>query len=164
MAESSRVNINRRMLDRAIGSRASGVPQAFEKIGKDAVRIARKRASGDLVEVRTDTYRRSLEYRLNPNGTGVTLQVGALQAKGKQRLVADIIEGGSKPHIIRPRNPNGVLIFTPGSVVSVGNRNGRLVVVAKEVRHPGTRPNYLVWNATMDALSRYARLRPGARR
>ena len=42
-----------------------------------------------------------------------------------------ILEGGSRPHVIRPRNPDGFLRFT--------GRDGT-VVYAKRVQHPGTRP------------------------
>lgn len=52
------------------------------------------------------------------------------------------VVNGTRPHIIRPRRPNGVLRFTIG---------GR-VVYAKFVSHPGTRPNNFMIEALRQAL------------
>jgi hypothetical protein len=52
------------------------------------------------------------------------------------------VTGGTRPHVIRPRNPNGVLRF---------EINGR-VVYAKFVNHPGTRPNRFMIDALRQAL------------
>lgn len=49
---------------------------------------------------------------------------------------------GTRPHIIRPRRPGGVLRFTIG---------GR-VVYARYVNHPGNRPNDFLTNALRQAL------------
>lgn len=43
---------------------------------------------------------------------------------------AAYIEDGTRPHIIRPKKPGGVLVFT--------NKAGQLIF-AKQVHHPGTR-------------------------
>ena len=52
------------------------------------------------------------------------------------------VVNGTRPHIIRPRRPNGALRFTIG---------GR-VVYAKFVNHPGTRPNSFMIEALREAL------------
>jgi hypothetical protein len=49
---------------------------------------------------------------------------------------------GTRPHQIRPRNPNGVLRFTVGGQV----------VYAKLVNHPGTRRNDYLRDALRFAL------------
>jgi hypothetical protein len=50
--------------------------------------------------------------------------------------------GGTRPHRIQPRRPNGVLRFTV---------NGQ-VVYAKYVMHPGTKPNDFLREALRAAL------------
>lgn len=57
-------------------------------------------------------------------------------------LATIYVVNGTRPHIIRPRRPNGVLRFTV---------NGR-VVYAKYVNHPGTRPNRFMIEALREAL------------
>ncbi len=52
------------------------------------------------------------------------------------------VVSGTRPHIIRPRRPGGVLRFTVG---------GR-VVYARIVHHPGTRPNGFLLEALRAAL------------
>lgn len=52
------------------------------------------------------------------------------------------VVNGTRPHIIRPRRPGGVLRFTVG---------GR-VVYARYVNHPGTRPNDFLTDALRQAL------------
>ncbi len=52
------------------------------------------------------------------------------------------VVNGTRPHIIRPRRPGGVLRFTVG---------GR-VVYARYVSHPGTRPNDFLTDALRAAL------------
>lgn len=52
------------------------------------------------------------------------------------------VVNGTRPHIIRPRRPGGVLRFTIG---------GR-VVYARFVNHPGTRPNGFMIEALRQAL------------
>jgi hypothetical protein len=51
------------------------------------------------------------------------------------------VVNGTRPHIIRPRRPEGVLRFTV---------NGR-VVYARYVNHPGTRPNRFLLEALREA-------------
>lgn len=52
------------------------------------------------------------------------------------------VTAGTRPHMIRPRRPGGVLRFTVG---------GR-VVYAKYVMHPGTKPNSFLKDALRAAL------------
>ncbi len=52
------------------------------------------------------------------------------------------VVNGTRPHIIRPRRPGGVLRFTVG---------GR-VVYARYVNHPGTKPNNFMIQALREAL------------
>lgn len=52
------------------------------------------------------------------------------------------VTGGTRPHIIRPRRPGGVLRFTVG---------GR-VVYARYVNHPGNKPNSFLRDALRAGL------------
>lgn len=52
------------------------------------------------------------------------------------------VTGGTRPHIIRPRRPGGVLRFTVDGQV----------VYARVVHHPGTKPNNFLIEALRAAL------------
>ena len=57
------------------------------------------------------------------------------------------VDKGTKPHIIRPKRPGGVLAFPsvstpktkPGRLRSGYGRKGKTIVFAREVHHPGTK-------------------------
>jgi len=59
-----------------------------------------------------------------------------------------MLEVGTKAHIIRPKKPRGILRFTtpfrsktiPNEIRSRQGSKGNTPVVARVVRHPGTRP------------------------
>lgn len=51
---------------------------------------------------------------------------------------ATYLENGTRPHIIRPKRPGGVLVFQ--------NKAGQ-TVFAREVHHPGTRPYRILTDA-----------------
>lgn len=57
---------------------------------------------------------------------------GQLMRVGSNVKHARLHHQGTRPHIIRPKDPKGVLIF----------RSGARVVTTRVVRHPGTRPNH----------------------
>lgn len=69
------------------------------------------------------TLRSSLEARLVGQGSSMEVQVGSWKVD-----YARYVEFGTKPHEIRPKNPDGVLVF------KVGGKTVR----AKVVHHPGT--------------------------
>lgn len=60
---------------------------------------------------------------------------------------ASHLEGGTAPHIIRPRKPGGVLRFQ--------TRDGN-IVFARFVRHPGTRATHFLSNAQLAAFEEFA--------
>lgn len=83
------------------------------------------------VGVRTGALRASLHMRHLRDTRGQFVRIGS--ALRYARMHHD----GTKPHLIKPKDPNGVLAFTT---------RGRLVVTHM-VRHPGTRANrYLTDN------------------
>lgn len=64
------------------------------------------------------------EHKADP--TGQTMIVGS------RNKVAFMHHEGTRPHVIRPKDEGGVLVF----------RSGARVVESREVRHPGTKPNH----------------------
>lgn len=56
---------------------------------------------------------------------------GAAVRVGSKLPYAYLHHEGSKPHVITPKEPDGVLIF----------RKGARVITSKMVMHPGTKPN-----------------------
>lgn len=58
---------------------------------------------------------------------------------------ATYLNNGTPPHVIRPRKPGGVLVFT--------NKAGQ-IVFAREVHHPGTRPYRILDDALRIGIAR----------
>ena len=59
------------------------------------------------------------------------------------------VEFGSPPHIIKPKNKKA-LKFKVGKAT----KKGKDIVFAKEVKHPGTRPNPFVRNTIQNKLTK----------
>jgi hypothetical protein len=107
------------------------------EVGRDLTRRATRVQIGAKRQVGKDTHRleRNIVKRWDrgPSGRGaaragdLVVQVGAWGMD-----YAYMHHQGTRPHIIRPRNPNGLLRFV---------KNGQ-VIFAKVVHHPGTAPNH----------------------
>lgn len=88
--------------------------------------------------------------RLAPGRMGRTIRAQIQRGPGGEfRGVVNVrhpaalyVTGGTRPHIIRPRRPGGVLRFMV---------NGQ-VVYARYVNHPGTKPNDFLLRALRAAL------------
>lgn len=89
---------------------------------RTGLRRAQSRAK-ILAPVDTGRLRASIQYEIRNRALGVT---GRLFSNVSY---ADMVHDGTRPHIIRPRRPGGVLRFTVDGQV----------VYARFVRHPGTR-------------------------
>ena len=100
-----------------------------------------------------ETIRILLRYadRNTPDKTG-TLRRGnqsEVSASGDYGRVfnqvpyANYVHGGTRPHVIRPRSPGGVLAFTIGGQM----------VFAKRVNHPGTKANPFYDHAVSQSAS-----------
>jgi hypothetical protein len=77
------------------------------------------------VGVRTGALRRSLRIEHEYSPLGATVKVGS------NLHYALMHHEGTRPHIITPKNPGGVLVFTKGTKL----------IRTQLVRHPGTKPN-----------------------
>lgn len=88
------------------------------------------------VPVRTGELQRSARYRTYERGDTAFVEVTYLADH------AIFVAEGTRPHVIVPRRPGGVLRF-PG--------RGGQIVFARRVNHPGTDPNPW-WD---DALERW---------
>ena len=76
-----------------------------------------------------------------------------------------MLEVGTKPHVIRPKKPRGILRFTvpfrsktiPNEIRSRKGSKGNTPVIARVVHHPGTKPRLWSkviakkWNAQIGA-------------
>ena len=100
-----------------------------------------------------DTIRILLRYadRNTPNKTG-TLRRGnqsEVIASGDYGRVfnqvpyANFVHGGTRPHVIRPRSPGGVLAF----------KIGGQMIFTKRVNHPGTKANPFYDHAVSQSTS-----------
>lgn len=92
-----------------------------------AILSAAKRQVG----VRTGALRSSLHMRHSRDTRGQFLKIGS------DLSYARLHHEGTRPHLIKPKEANGVLVF----------RTRGQLVITHLVRHPGTRPNrYLTDN------------------
>jgi HK97 gp10 family phage protein len=92
--------------------------------------------------VDTGTLRHSLGIRVHTNRVEIGPNLN-------QAPYAGYVEFGTKPHVIRPKKPGGVLVFTVGGTK----------VFAKKVNHPGTKPQPYVapaFQAWVDSLGTMA--------
>ena len=92
----------------------------MDRMGKRIVMGAKRQ-----VGVKTGVLRASIHMRHLGNVTGQYLWIGSRQPH------AYLHHEGTRPHIILPKNPGGVLVFA---------KAGR-VVRTSVVKHPGTKPN-----------------------
>lgn len=117
-------------------------------IGSRAVAIARQKASGEVVNIRTGDYRRSIRAEVVAGGTSSPLNV-------RCRVFSDVgyaavIEYGSKSHEIRARNAP-YLVFRVGYSQGTAGVSG-VIVRTKKVNHPGTKPTNLIETAVLEAV------------
>lgn len=105
----------------------SPLMRAFDRIGLKLVGyIKNNKLSGNPIKRRTGNLSRHIDYTVQQNGTQIVMKVGVV--RGEQDVpYAKFLEGGTRPHVIRPKNAR-VLAF------SVGGEQ----VFAKAVNHPGT--------------------------
>jgi hypothetical protein len=107
-------------------SPAGMVAKDLRRRGRELVKLARAQVGKD-----SGVLMRSIGYSLETGPNGLYIRVGS---NNRHALMH---HNGTRPHIIRPRRPNGMLRFSQGGVI----------VHRKLVHHPGTRPNpYLVDN------------------
>lgn len=120
----------------------------------DRTRIERMlRLPGGIVYRNMERRLRRVEaeaIRTAPGSMGRTIRAQVRRGPGGEfqgvvnvrHPAALYVTGGTRPHIIRPRRPGGVLRFTV---------NGQ-VVYARYVNHPGTRRNDFLKDALRAAL------------
>lgn len=112
--------INEAKLREELNTPAGELWKWLHKRGEKAV-IGAKRQVG----VQTGALKRSIHMKHTGNLTGQYLWIGSTRGH------ALVHHEGSKPHLITPNSPNQVLKFSRGS----------RVVFARQVMHPGTKPN-----------------------
>ena len=120
----------------------------------DRTRIERMlRLPGGIVYRNMERRLRRVEaeaIRTAPGSMGRTIRAQVRRGPGGEfqgvinvrHPAALYVTGGTRPHIIRPRRPGGVLRFTV---------NGQ-VVYARFVRHPGNKPNDFLIKSLRAAL------------
>ena len=100
------------------------------------------------VPVKTGKLRDSLRIEVDPDRVTI----------GPNQNIADYggyVEFGTKPHVIRPKKPGGVLVF---------KMNG-MTVYAKKVHHPGTkaqpfvRPAFEAWVDSLGTMAAEANIK-----
>jgi hypothetical protein len=114
------------------------VRQRGERIARAAVTQMQGNLRADTPKV-TGDLRKATTVRVVSAGNVIVAE-----AKAETDYAASVI-AGSRPHIIRAKNPNGYLRF-PG--------RGGVFVFRKQVQHPGTKPNPY-WNNQMNRWQSY---------
>jgi HK97 gp10 family phage protein len=98
-----------------------------------------------LVPVKTGKLRTSLAIQVGANSVTI----------GPHTDYAGFVEFGTKPHVIRPKKPGGVLVFTVGGVK----------VFTRKVNHPGThaqpyvRPAFQAWVDSLGTMAAEANVK-----
>ena len=113
-------------LDKMLNSTTSTVGKYIDLLGKLVVMAAKVQ-----VGTRTGALKASIHSRVDKGLRGPEARIGS------DLSYALLHHEGTKPHLILPKKPGGVLRFSSG---------GRIIYTRK-VMHPGTRPNrYLTDN------------------
>lgn len=113
-------NIDTKILNKELQTPSGELWKWLHKRGELSV-IGAKRSVG----VQTGALRRSIHMRHLGNSTGQYLWIGS------EKNYALLHHEGTKPHLITPNPPNQMLRFSKGT----------RVVFARQVLHPGTKPN-----------------------
>lgn len=119
------------------------VTKEFRTFGKGLQEEARREAP-----VQTGKLRDSIKYKLtNADTSKVAISLYAGNNERPEVVVRTVLLG-SRPHEIRPKKPNGVLVFNSyrgskvakrGGVTNIKLKGG--LVFTRRVHHPGTKPN-----------------------
>lgn len=125
----NRFEFNERGMFSVFQSKGGEVGKSLDHRGT-VVQLAAKRQVGKD----THLLERSIVKRWGrgPTGRGAAKAGDLIMRVGSNRSYALVHHEGSRPHLIRPRNPNGVLRF----------QKGGKVIFARVVHHPGTAPNH----------------------
>lgn len=137
-------------LNRLLNSPGGPVGRYLVKLAKETAEEAQKRSQiGNDPAVRSGRYSRNFRVETDftgPNGFTVRVRNASTgQSPRRRTSYAGTLETGSKPHTIRPRRTNGYLRFF---------YKGRWITV-REVRHPGTRPYWVLKNAMRTVVLRH---------
>lgn len=118
-------------MDRLLRDPDGDVGRFMSRLGGYVTREAQTIAAARLTR-RTGMYEDGFR-------TTTTREVGGLRTRVSNTAQhATYLENGTPPHIIRPKKPGGVLVFT--------NKAGALIF-ARQVHHPGTRPYRVLTDA-----------------
>lgn len=135
------VQLDDRAVDRLLHARGGPVHRTMTAIGSSVTREAKSLADRRLNSTATAQFRdgtRSGRYRDRfRTSTGRTV-AGLRTRITNDADYATFLERGTRPHIIRPRKPGGMLVFSN----SIGER-----VFARQVQHPGTKPYRVMQDA-----------------
>lgn len=139
MATSSRsVRLNDRQMDRLLRDPDGDVGRFMSRLGGFVTRAGQELADQRL-------QRRSGAFR-GGFTTHTEREAGGLRTRITNSAEhASYLNNGTRPHVIRPRKPGGVLVFT--------NKAGQ-IVFAREVHHPGTRPYRILDDALRIGVAR----------
>lgn len=142
------VVLHRRELDRLTRDPNGDVGRFMSRLGGFITREAQSLADARLNIGPGARFRdgsSSGEYRGSFRTTTIVEARGLRTRVTNTAPHASYLENGTRPHVIRPKRPGGVLVF----VTSIGN-----TVFAREVHHPGTRPYRILADALRRGIQR----------
>ena len=120
-----------------------GLNRQFQRIGKKRLASIQRKT---VVEAK-------MRVPVRTGNLGRTIRDDPIKVTGPRRLSGGVtahadyaaaVHQGSRPHVIRPRNPGGVLRFNMGA----------RVVYAKRVNHPGSKGRPFLKNAAEAVVAR----------
>lgn len=125
MALELRMNISFAEMAARVREKKDALPVLYQKIA-DSAEVALLPALQNAAPVRTGALEASITANQTSSGEGTSLQFTA----GVPYAI--FVLEGTRPHLIVPRDPNGVLAF----IAESGD-----LVFTRHVNHPGTQPN-----------------------
>lgn len=137
------VNVQTQDALRSLGQLAGNMIAAERNTLEDL----RQGIRGDLAKVTATWEHKPIFFEQKQHASGGTLFPSEIRITTNDAIYR-FVDEGTKPHMIRPRTPGGVLAFQrgyvrktyPGYITSVqGGKFGPLRY-ARAVRHPGTKP------------------------
>jgi phage gpG-like protein len=104
----------------------ANVQRSIAKLGVMLQRhVVEDKLSGQVLQMRTGTLRRSIIEQFNPTADGASAVVRATKIYGRIHEYG----GVTPPHVIEPKTPGGVLAFQMGGKT----------IFARRVNHPGSK-------------------------
>lgn len=124
----------------------SGIDKKFRKAARELTREVNEELRDTAEAMISDFDKTTRTWKNRPDFQVTRTENGYVI--GTEEIIYAWVDEGTKPHIIRAKNPSGLLTFalggmpktTPNVIGSVKGKQGKTWRRKQQVRHPGTKP------------------------